>query len=54
MKYSLVSGYLALLYNGSDPTLKADPNVYSLMAVTQIASTCVIVSQEVLASDLYS
>ena len=28
---SLVSGYLALLCNGLDPTLKADPNVYLLM-----------------------
>ena len=36
--WRIVSGYLALLWNGSVPTLKADPNVCSLD--TQIASTC--------------
>lgn len=36
LRMSLVSGYPTLLCNGSDPTLKADANVFLLMAVTQI------------------
>ena len=49
--WSLVSGHLALLCNGLDPTLEADLNVCLLMAVTQIPSTCVLVSHRFLTSE---